>query len=315
MDYWLMWGLAGSALVGPGLWMIWNTLMRPRSAPHAEYVEVEKYQRQYERARILLPWGVYLTRSALYGALFAIACYLGVMNAVVLPEMFIFGFIYVYCAEEDRRDHFTMDYSRDLAQSISYMMNAFQGKESIDNSVRVAAQYSTGAVGEDLNAIMAAREANLRRAQALAPIAEKRNSLYLDGFFETLRVADRMKGVDVMNVLDGQSKVMLDGIKAFKKHLIAVENTRKEVRWAIFGPWLIAGAARWLPTLVSGPSVPLSEVAAFYTSFIGTLFLGAASVISCVGYWQMTRTMRSGIVLGRIPVRKRGQDAAPTGGQ
>src|SRR5579859_4088339 len=169
MDFWLMWGVMGSVLVGPGLWMLWNTLTKPRAPKVAEYLAADGLEKRYERTRILLPWTAYLSRSATYGALFAIAGYLGVMNPAVLPGLFVFGFVYVYCAEENRRDTFIMDYNAELAQTISYIINAFSAKESIDNALEVAATYASGAVGEDLNAIRADGRANLSREQAVAP--------------------------------------------------------------------------------------------------------------------------------------------------
>src|SRR5579859_2599024 len=122
MDYALVWGSAGGICMSLGVWLIYSTLTRPRGVRRAQFVEAEPARVQYEQARLLLPWGRFLTQGGLYGVVFAVLTYVGVLNPVVIPSAFVFGFVYLYCGEEDRRDRMTMSYNGDLVQTASFII-------------------------------------------------------------------------------------------------------------------------------------------------------------------------------------------------
>ena len=313
MDTWLRWGLLSSVLAGSGIWLVYETLTKPRAPRRARNVVTGgELQVRYESAHFLMSWPEFLVRGGVYAFLFGLFGYLAVLNPVVIPPLAAFGFVYLYCAEEDRRDRQMMDYNGELAQSATYMMTAFEGKGSIGDAIAITAEYATGGVKDDMNAIVAGRGANIPLENTLAEISARRNSLFLDGFFEAIKAADKMNPADIVAILEDQSRVIVQGVEAFRDHLVKITEVRRQVLWATFGPWLVAGAGRWLALLTTPSSgkIGVSELGDFYVSPIGTIFLLVGACLSIFAYWQMTRTMRSGIVLGRIPVRARTQPTA-----
>src|SRR4051812_43285914 len=125
LEFWLQWALPGGMCVGLGLWMIWNTISKPRALRRANAVEPSAFQKRYERQRLLLPWPTFLAQGAIRGGLFALVMLIGTRNPMLVPPFFVFGFVHLYCAEEDRRDKVAMAYSADLIAFISYVRNSF----------------------------------------------------------------------------------------------------------------------------------------------------------------------------------------------
>ena len=168
--------------------------------------------------------------------------------------------------------------------------------------VRMPAEYlMPGPVKDDFVQILKAREAGFTRSKGFEDIAEKRRSLFLDGFLETLRAADQESG-DVNRILDKQAITIRDQVEVFKTHLVRCKAVRRNLLWGVFGPWGVIGVARSLTSLTSSLSGGISEasISSFYASPLGLAVGIGLAGWTIYRYFLASQTMRSGIVLERL---------------
>ncbi len=299
---WILWSAGVSVLIGLGIWLIYGTVTQPRAIRRAQYVETNSLRSRYEQQALLLPWSKFMAQGALRGGLFAVVLGAATGNTFVMPIFFVFGFVHLFCAEEVRRDQARMDYNASLISVLSYVMSSFRSKASINEALGAAAQYASGPIAEDMKAILSAQATNLSREQTLREIAEKRDSLFLDGFFEAILSADKVSGADINKILADIQKATSEQVKVYLDHLVRIKQTATQVNWAVFGPWLIVGLARWLPLLLAGSTNGYADtdLSAFYQTPAGSLLLVFGAAASVYFFRYLSTGMRQGLILGRV---------------
>ncbi len=306
---WYVWGGAGGLLSGLGLCLVWITLTRPRARRGAAYVQTTGLQHRYRSARLLLSWNEFVTKGAVMGVGLFLLGLIASGNLITGFTLFWGGFVMTFSAAEEARDKFMMAYSRQLERAMASFRSAVRSRMSIDDGLKTAAMYASGPVAEDFGKILAARQANVSRDEAIIPIAEERQSLFLDGFFATIQAAEKIGGGDIGQVLEEQADTIREQISVFEDHLVHSASIRQEAMWALFVPWIIIALLRLLPYLMASLSgiPPDTAIGDFYASPVGISLLEASALITIYGYWSMTHIMRRGIILGRVPIRNRGQ--------
>jgi Flp pilus assembly protein TadB len=199
-------------------------------------------QVRLDEAQLDISTRAFVKQSTLLGVCLAAGLYLFVGAVLLIPIGLVAGVLLTWTQLETKRDRKMVKYHQQLASACDTLRNAYLTSGSLSNAMTAVSEYGASPVKEDFElALTAARQGELMAG--LQSIANQRRSVVFDAIANAILRAEESSGA-VSEMLQRLAESTRQNVAAFETAMIQQINSRSNVNWGAFGPWVVFAVAK-----------------------------------------------------------------------
>jgi Flp pilus assembly protein TadB len=248
----------------------------------------------------------FVKQSALLGGGLAAGLYAFVGAVTLIPVGVVAGVLLTWTQLETKRDRRMVKYHQQLASACDTLRNAYLTSGSLSNAMVAVTEYGASPVKEDFElALTAARQGELMAG--LQTIANRRRSIVFDAIANALLRAEESSGA-VSEMLQRLSESTRQNVAAFETAMIQQINSRSNVNWGAFGPWVVFAVAKVsLGGSMGGAALGGQD---FFATPVGNMIALAAGTLTIALHRWCFRIAQRDMTIQRIETSDPGSQRA-----